>query len=126
MLKKKFSIKDIEYVLYFDGVNFSMYNETFNNPLMYAAIHNNINGFGDTPPEKNYKKINIPNNVFKVFSEVKKFFDAVIKKETPFYFTFSANEPEKMKLYEKFAKQIAQKYGYYLVKNGNMFRFYKS
>jgi hypothetical protein len=51
-------------------------------------------------------------NEFKVFATVAKMTDDFIKKEDPKKFSFTAKEKSRQKLYNRFAKQLAYKYGY--------------
>lgn len=126
MLKKEFVIDEVFYVVYFDGINLSLYVDTIKSTRNVVKLSRIENAFGDVPPDKYYKKLSKPSVVFKVIKEVKDFVDDVIKKERPYYFVFSANEVDKISSYSKLANKLAKKYEYSVFLDDNIFRFYKS
>jgi hypothetical protein len=57
-------------------------------------------------------------NEFKVFATVSTILDEFVKKVKPDIFWFSAKEPSRAKLYDRFAKLITRKYSVYKIDQG--------
>ena len=125
-MRKEFVIDNVYYVFNYDGKNIVFYIDALKSPPNLFVDYNSMDfKFGDVPPDNHFRKINKPEVVFKIAKEAKKFIDDVIKKYDPAYFEFSANEPEKVAVYSKFANRISVKYNYHLFSEENRFFFYK-
>jgi|TARA_R110002110_G_scaffold400610_1_gene617152 hypothetical protein len=74
---------------------------------------------------KNPHEISKTGNEFKVFATVAEILDEFLKKAKPDKFWFSAKEPSRAKLYDRFAKIIVSKHNKYKVvdsiQNNNKF-----
>lgn len=80
----------------------------------------------NAPADKDLQGVTGTGNEFEVFATVKDIFKDFIKtKPKLFSFETSDNSRGRDKLYTRFAKQIARKYGYKLHGNGSPFQFEK-
>lgn len=126
MFKRTFNIDGVEYVLVYSDASMYFYIDATKSPIDMFVDKNSMGYlFGDDPPNRVFEKTP-SKNVFKIIKEFKGFVDDVIKKYKPFYFVYSANEAEKFPVYKRFAERIAAQYGYYVVIDKQVFRFYKN
>lgn len=125
MFKRNFNIDGIEYVLVYSDSSIYFYIDPEKSPINMFVDRNSIGYlFGDDPPLRVFEKTPTK-QVFKITKQVKMFIDDVINKYKPFYFVYSANEPQKFPVYKRFAEYVADKYGYFMVVDKHVFRFYK-
>jgi len=124
-MKKEFYYGGCCYVVSFENNEFSLYIDTTkSSPEKFIDKDSLEFQLGDVPPDMVFSKTK-SKDYFKIYSDVKKFIDYVIKSKRPYYFFYVANEKSKIRIYKKFAEILANKYKYYLVDTGYKFYFYK-
>lgn len=82
--------------------------------------------FFDEIPEKIYTS-SFPQteHIFELKSLIDKFVHKVIAEVSPFYFNFCTHDEKKYRIYHRYAKKLANKYGYYLKTTPVSFHFTK-
>jgi hypothetical protein len=128
-MKHEFEVDDIVYVVTYDRNHFSLYVDGLKSKKKtYKIVYDDFFSFNDDGPlEKVFYMSGLvrTKNPMKVYVNVARFVKSVVGKKAPYYFTYAANEGNKNALYAKFAKRIADKYGYYLEAKGGDFKFFK-
>ena len=81
--------------------------------------------FGEEPSYISLKRFKTK-HPFTVLNHVMKFIDSILRSHKPYFFTYSANDPSKIPLYDKISKRICDKYGYDMMKmSDNVYYFTK-
>ena len=129
-MQREFEVDGIQYVIAFSEASHSIlfYIDVLKSKRKVYEQTSLECGFGDEPPDTVWtiSEHTRARNIFRILPEVRTFIDNVIARYKPYYFTYSANEPEKERVYRRFAHNIANRFGYQLheLKPGS-FRFYK-
>lgn len=111
------------YVLAYNNHHIDLYVDIPLSPRKPPVEYDPLDNFYDYESEV-YSRIE-NRQVMQVKSFVDDFIDAMISKENPYYFVYSANEDSKFRVYRRYAERIADRYGYFLSVEGRSFKFYK-
>lgn len=111
------------YVLEYENNSLILYVDVAASPKRPIEEYDPFADFYDFNPRIVYQIEN--REVIKVKTFVDEFVHSFIRKEKPYYFTYSANEDSKVSVYKKYAERIADKYGYSMEVNGRSFKFFK-
>jgi hypothetical protein len=113
-MQKKFKVGKIVYVANFENSEFEFYIDSKESDNTLWLDKDSFDyKFGDLPPDRVYGFFP-SENPMAVLSNMMKFVESAIKSKAPFFFFFEANCVEKEGVYDKIAKRIANKYGYFL------------
>ncbi len=124
-MEKRFRVGDIAYVAQYRDHHLSFYIDSLHsNWMKLPAPCPSVPRFGDLPPERIYGQTP-SNNIWAVKRELMHFVDAVLAAHRPYFFRFTANEPKKLVVYLRIAQRLANRYGYFVVRDGKEFLFYK-
>ncbi len=111
------------YVLEYMNNALNLYIDVLASPKRPIGKYDPFADFYDFNPRIVYQIEN--REVIKVKAFVDEFVHSFIRKEKPYYFTYSANEDSKVSVYKKYAERVADKYGYCLEIRGRGFKFFK-
>jgi hypothetical protein len=112
MFEKRLFIENICYVMRFkDNNEFELFIDRHESTSHQLYEYDPFEKWDDPKKEISYEKIN-SRSVFKIKKFALEFIEATLRKENPYYFSFSAINPGTMGLYKKIAERISNSYSY--------------
>lgn len=124
-MKKEFVVDDLSYVAEYSNNSIEFYIDTERSARRDFFVGKYSRNFYDDVPSRVYSTTSVK-SPFNVLKSMILFVEDVIRANEPYYFRYVANEPKKVSVYYRFAKQIGKKYGYDVTVDENaMFHFYR-
>ena len=125
---RSFTVEDIAYEVAFTGRNefFFYVLPRQSRRVTYDEDELAWNFYDEVPERTSYRSEFVTTTrPLAVYRNVLSIVGHMLRRRRPYYFTFCANEPDKMDLYTLVAHRLARTYGYFLEIESNAFRFYR-
>ena len=122
-MKKEFDVDGVHYVAVFkDDHELVFYADALKSEKAVYQQNALERGFGDESPLMVFCDTRT-GHPFKVKQEVITFVEQVIRRYTPYYFTYNTFESDRVSLYSRVAKRLGAKFGYDVTYEEGTFRF---
>ena len=130
----EFMVEGIAYEALFSGNEFYLriVVEKCRHSHSIARLHDPSYGwYHDDDPIRYVDLTTANKKPIKVMREMDRFICKVLAAKPPWFFTFAANEPNKIRLYRRYAHRLAKRFNYYLVeeeapRDAATFLFYRN
>lgn len=125
MFEKRLIVENICYVMRFkDNNEFELFIDCRESKSHQLYEYDPFERWDEPPAEVRFQRID-SRSVFKVKKFALGFIESTLKKENPYYFSFSAIHPETIDLYKKIAGKISKFFHYSYHQSENSFNFYR-
>lgn len=124
-MRTEFTIDRVAYVAEFtERHEFQLYVDAEHSGRIVYEMSSFERGFWDKPPETVWATTGT-GHVFEVKRHIEDFIHRALQRYRPHYFTYTANEFVKVKVYRRFAERLCKRHGYTLAvsEDGATFRF---
>lgn len=125
MFEKRLIVEDICYVMRFkDNNEFELFIDCRESKSLHLYEYDPFEKWDEPLSEISHERIN-SSSIFKVKKFAMECIESALKKENPYYFSFSAIHPETIDLYKKIAGKISKFFHYSYHQSENSFTFYR-
>jgi hypothetical protein len=124
MFEKRLFVEDICYVMRFkDNNEFELFIDFLESKSDQLYRYDPFEKWDEPRTEISHERIN-SRSIFRVKKFAMEFIESALKKENPYYFSFSAIHPETIKVYKKLAEKISKSFHYSYYQLESSFTFY--
>lgn len=110
-LREEFTVGKACYVVEFENNELSFHADVLKSGTAAYHMSSFERAFGDDPPDAIWTDTGT-GHVFEVKRNVCEFFDKVLRRYKPYYFTFTAIEVTRVLIYKWIAAKLCARYGY--------------
>jgi hypothetical protein len=132
---QEFEVEGIVYAIMFKNNEFFLYvNGEKSKVQTYKPVYDDFDAFFSDFPSEPEPKPNLFNSShllkakkpMLIYIRILRFIDSIISKKNPYYFCYTANERNKIKVYKAFGERICKKFNYSLLVDKKKFSFYRN